>query len=193
MSLKISRKWDQNGVPFGAQNEIASLRHFLPRRHLLVFFGIFLYGVLEVLGCLLGVSWVSCVSLVGSLVPKTCKNSMYFKGFEKTILCLWWLFWARLGLSCKLFLNFVQKCWSKLCFKTALLSFLCWVKSHLKKINKKKWIIYASFFEQIWVFFWVSFWDQIGQRGARWAHGSHLEIKEPKCCILKILKNPSCF
>ena len=49
------------------------------------FFGIFLYGVLEVLGCLLGDSWVSCVSLVRSLVPKTCKNSMYFKGFEKTI------------------------------------------------------------------------------------------------------------
>ena len=33
----MSRKWDQNGVPNGVQNEIATLRHFLPRRHFLSF------------------------------------------------------------------------------------------------------------------------------------------------------------
>jgi len=33
MSLKMSRKLHQKWGPFGGQNEIASLRHFLPRTH----------------------------------------------------------------------------------------------------------------------------------------------------------------
>ena len=45
------KKW----VPNFIKNEIAGLRHFLPRHAFFdVFVGRFLHGVLEVLGCLLG-------------------------------------------------------------------------------------------------------------------------------------------
>ena len=64
MSLKISRKWDQNGVPFGAQNEIATLRHFLPSKHFSYFF---LVEFFSGLWSSLGASWAALGFLEGLL------------------------------------------------------------------------------------------------------------------------------
>ena len=76
MSLKMSRKWDQKWVPFGVQNEIATLRHFLPSKHLLGFFLVVFFRALGALWVLLGrllgflrVSW----EVSG---PKNIKNHL---------------------------------------------------------------------------------------------------------------------
>ena len=64
MSLKMSRKWDQKWVPFGVQNEIATLRHFLPTH---VFFLIFHGGFFSGLWSSLGASWAALGFLEGLL------------------------------------------------------------------------------------------------------------------------------
>ena len=60
MNLKISKKSHQNGFPKIVQNEIASLRHFLPRRH---FWGFFLADFFRAFGAL----WVLLGRLLGFL------------------------------------------------------------------------------------------------------------------------------
>ena len=60
MNLKISKKSHQNGFPKIVQNEIASLRHFLPRRH---FWGFFLADFFRAFGGL----WVLLGRLLGFL------------------------------------------------------------------------------------------------------------------------------
>ena len=66
------------------ENEIASLRHFLPRRHFFIFFGCFLFGPLEFLGAF-------CVAAVFLRVswevsgPKTVKNHRVLSGFLKAV------------------------------------------------------------------------------------------------------------
>ena len=74
----MSRKWDQKWVPFGVQNEIAGLRHFLPRMH---FSGIFLVSFVGAFGGL----WVLLGRLLGFLRvswevsgPKNIKNPRVF-------------------------------------------------------------------------------------------------------------------
>ena len=84
MSLKISRKWDQNGVPFGAQNEIASLRHFLPQGHLSCFFLVCFVrafgGLWVLLGRLLGFLRVSWEVSGPENIKKTLGFLRFFKG-----------------------------------------------------------------------------------------------------------------
>ena len=119
-----------------------------------LFFGSFLHGVLEVLGCLLGGSWVSWGSLGRPLDPKTCKNSWFFKVFEKTLWSSWWPSWAHLGFSCKSLWDFVQKPWSKEGPKTGLRWVQDGVKMRSKKsAKKKKWSILGSFFEHFWALY----------------------------------------
>ena len=60
----MSRKWDQKWVPFGVQNEIASLRHFLPRHAFFVIFG---GGFFSGLWSSLGASWAALGFLEGLL------------------------------------------------------------------------------------------------------------------------------
>merc|ERR1712170_65772 len=90
----MSRKCHQKWVPFGAQNEIASLRHFLPMGHLSCFFLVCFVrafgGLWVLLGRLLGflrVSW----EVSG---PKNIKNPWVFLRFFKGS-C--WLFKANDG------------------------------------------------------------------------------------------------
>ena len=78
MSLKMSRKSHQKWDPKSAKNEIAGLRHFLPRRHYWDFFLVsFVWafgGLWVLLGRLLGflrVSW----EVSG---PKNIKNPRVF-------------------------------------------------------------------------------------------------------------------
>ena len=168
MSLKINRKWDQKWVPAGVTFEIAGLRHFLPSKHFLWFFVVYF--------CMafwrfLGVSWAALGFLVfllwGLWSQKRVKNwcilrvlkrlfCAYDGSFGLDLVCLVNCFWT----LCK---SAGPNCVSKLhCYPSYFGS-----RAILKINNKKKWIILASFFEQIWVFFWVSFWDQIGQRGGQ--------------------------
>ena len=99
MSLKISRKSHQKGGPKTVTFEIAGLRHFLPRRHLLGFFWSFFFGPLELFGCFLGGSWVSWGSLGRSLDPKTLKTIGFFKVFSRQLFVSLKLMMALLGSS----------------------------------------------------------------------------------------------
>ena len=56
MSLKVSRKSHQKWGPEMTQNEIAGLRHFLPRQH---FLGFFLSDFRMAFWSSLGVSWAA--------------------------------------------------------------------------------------------------------------------------------------
>ena len=94
MSLKISRKWDQTWDPLGGKNEIAGLRHFLPRQH---FFWFLLVDFFRAFGAL----WVLLGRLLGFLRvswevsgPKNIKNHRVFSGFLKAGV---WLFKANDG------------------------------------------------------------------------------------------------
>ena len=85
MSLKISRKWDQKWVSNRVKSEIAGLRHFLPRRHLLGFFWHFF-------AWRFGGPWVSLGRLLGFLRvswevsgPKNIKTHKVLKGFFKAV------------------------------------------------------------------------------------------------------------
>ena len=78
MSLKMSRKCHQKLVPLGVQNEIATLRHFLPR---IDFLGFFLVSFGRAFGAL----WVLLGRLLGFLRvswevsgPKNIKNPWVF-------------------------------------------------------------------------------------------------------------------
>ena len=64
MSLKMSRKSHQKWDPEFAKNEIAGLRHFLPRRHFLDFF---LVAFCSGLWSSLGASWAALGFLEGLL------------------------------------------------------------------------------------------------------------------------------
>ena len=64
-----------------AKNEIAGLRHFLPQRHFLEFFGRFLNGLLEVPVCVLGGYCASLASHGRCLNPKSLKNIGFFEFF----------------------------------------------------------------------------------------------------------------
>ena len=85
MSLKISRKLHQKGDPKKIKNEIAGLRQFLPRRHLLRF-------VLAVFctACWrsLGVSWAALgflEALLGGLWTQKCVKTRGFLRFLKRL------------------------------------------------------------------------------------------------------------
>ena len=89
------------------KNEIAGLRHFLPRR---VFFRFFL--ACFCMGCWrsLGVSWVALGSfegLMGSLWSQKRQKpwgfSRFYEGICLILWSLWWLSWADLGVSCIFF------------------------------------------------------------------------------------------
>ena len=78
MSLKMSRKSHQKWDPKFAKNEIAGLRHFLPRLH---FFSFFLVSFVRAFGAL----WVLLGRLLGFLRvswevsgPKNIKNHRVF-------------------------------------------------------------------------------------------------------------------
>ena len=74
----MCKNWGQKGVPKHAQSEIATLRHFLPRQHLFLFFMVDFFRAFRALWVLLGrllgflrVSW----EVSG---PKNIKNHMVF-------------------------------------------------------------------------------------------------------------------
>ena len=64
MSLKMSRKCHQKGGPIRVQNEIATLRHFLPSQH---FFDFLLVDFRSGLWRSLGASWAALGFLEGLL------------------------------------------------------------------------------------------------------------------------------
>ena len=91
MNLKISKKSHQNGFPKIVQNEIAGLRHFLPRRHFLGFFlAIFCMG----LWSSLGVSWAALGFLEALLGGLWTQKRVKTRGFLR---CLKRLFKAHDG------------------------------------------------------------------------------------------------
>ena len=162
----MSRKSHQTWVPLGVQNEIATLRHFLPSH---AFFYIFFLHVRFFLTVFLTVFFCTFWSwgfLGIPLDPKTCKNVRFFKVFEHAA---FWLFEApdgSLGSSLPILAKTASDLWSRKCCKTG--------PSHLSKSiwlilqkNTKKRTILASFLEHFWEQFWGPFWDQIGQRGGK--------------------------
>ena len=70
MGSRIGHFWDRQLKAF-----------FTTEAFILIFFVIFLHGVLEVLGCLLGGSWASWGSHGRSLDPETLKIIRFFKVF----------------------------------------------------------------------------------------------------------------
>ena len=80
MNLKISKKSHQNGFPKQGQNEIASLRHFLPRRHLL---GFFLAFFCMAFWRSLGVSWAALGFLEGLLGGLWTQKRVKTRGFSR--------------------------------------------------------------------------------------------------------------
>ena len=88
---KTLQIWPPKLVPENILNEIAGLRHFLPRRH---FLGFFLSDFFRAFGAL----WVLLGRLLGFLRvswevsgPKNTKNPKVFQGFLKAVV---WLFEA---------------------------------------------------------------------------------------------------
>ena len=80
--------WTAKFVPIIVQSEIATLRHFLPRRH---FWGFFV-AYFDLGFCrFLGASWASLGSLGWLMDPKTFKNFCFFKVFKDAA---FWLFKA---------------------------------------------------------------------------------------------------
>ena len=91
MSLKISRKLHQKGDPKIVKNEIAGLRHFLPRRHFLGFFlAIFCMGLWSSLGA----SWAALGFLEALLGGLWTQKRVKTRGFLR---CLKRLFKAHDG------------------------------------------------------------------------------------------------
>ena len=81
----MSRKWDQKWVPFGVQNEIATLRHFLPRMH---FFDFFLVAFCSGLWRSLGASWAALgflEGLLGGLWTQKRVKTLSFLRFLKRV------------------------------------------------------------------------------------------------------------
>ena len=80
MNLKISKKCYQNGGLKLLKNEIAGLRHFLPRRH---FWGFFLAIFCMGLWSSLGASWAALgfleAFLGGLWTQKRVKNQGFFR------------------------------------------------------------------------------------------------------------------
>ena len=85
MSLRMSRKSHQKWGPKTVQNEIAGLRQFLPRRHLLGFFlAIFCMGLWSSLGA----SWAALgflEALLGGLWTQKRVKTIGFSRFLKRL------------------------------------------------------------------------------------------------------------
>ena len=140
------------------ENEIASLRHFLPRRHLFFFFGCFLFGPLEFLGAF----WAAAVFLRVSWEvsgPKTVKKHRVLSGFLKAVV---WRFKAHDGpLPLIFFLLFF---WISSCAKMLVqIVFQNWnfLEQQLSRIAYPK-IIVTIFFLNIgfFLYFFVHIWSQ---------------------------------
>ena len=91
MSLKISRKLHQKWDPKFVKNEIAGLRHFLPRRH---FWGFFLANFCMGLWSSLGASWAALGFLEALLGGLWTQKRVKTRGFLR---CLKRLFKAHDG------------------------------------------------------------------------------------------------
>ena len=91
MNLKMSRKSHQNGGPKSVKNEIAGLRHFLPRRH---FWGFFLAIFCMGLWSSLGASWAALGFLEALLGGLWTQKRVKTRGFLR---CLKRLFKAHDG------------------------------------------------------------------------------------------------
>ena len=151
----------------GPQNRSKSDRRlkaiFTTEAFLGIFFGRFLHGVLEVLGCLLG-GLGFLEALLGGLWTEKRVKTLCFSRFLKRLfkahdgplglilVSLVNLFW----ILCK---NPGPKCAPKLASQVFKFVFSTKIK---KKKQKKNCLFFASFFEHFWGQFWDPFWDQIG-------------------------------
>ena len=137
MSLKISRKSHQNWDSKSAKNVIASLRHFLPRRHLNSFFlVVFFVGYWSSQG----VSWAAFGSLrvswkISGL--KNIKKHCFFQVFYRylfvslklkmaLLVSFWFLLYICFGFCAKRLVHFV--------FQNGTFLFIFWSFWIMKKI-----------------------------------------------------------
>ena len=161
--------WVRTFCPRRIKNEIAGLRQFLPRRHLLGFFlAIFCMGLWSSLGA----SWAALgflEALLGGLWTQKRVKTLGFLRFLKRLfkahdgpLGLILVSLVNLfGILCKNPGPFWVPKVNRLIFKIAL------KQGSKKAATKKTWTIFGSFFEHFWALYWGPFWDQIGQRGGK--------------------------
>ena len=84
--IQKTRPWRvPEWVPKRWKIEIAGLRHFLPWVDFFHFFFMFFFRFWSSLGASWEPSWASWGSLGRPLDPKTCKNQVFFNGFEKAV------------------------------------------------------------------------------------------------------------
>ena len=161
--------WPPKFGPKNFKNEIAGLRHFLPRRHFLGFFlAIFCMGLWSSLGA----SWAALGFLEALLGGLWTQKRVKTRGFLR---CLKRLFKAHdgplglilvslvnlFGIFCKNPGPFWVPKVKRLVFKIAL------KKGSQKAATKKTWTIFGSFFEHFWVHFGVHFGTRSAKEGAR--------------------------